>query len=261
MLLDTGYLFAKDKKRIFINTCLECRSCCSYCYLPQTGHKNNSANLFVRNAEDLIAEIQISPINFDENTLITIGCFSECWDEFNKPQTIALIRHFLKQGNQIQLATKRKIEIEEVRQFEDLITYNGQLCIFVSSATISRWEEFESNTDSPKERFETFKISKTLDIPTILYIKPVLQGITIQDLDKYKKVLETYDVQNVVVGSIFTSKKSEEPIHFSNKNELYYNEVSDEAIIRAELLQQKFYNVYSRSSDVMKWYRKRPENN
>ena len=255
MLLDTGYLFAKDEKRIFVNTCLGCSSSCSYCYLPRMGYKNNSTDLYVRKAEDIIAEIQSSPVNTD--TLITIGCFSECWDELNKPHTIALIRYFLQQGNQIQLATKRKITIEEASKFKDLITYNGQLCIFVSSATISQWEQIERNTDSPRERFGTFEISKTLDIPTILYMKPVLQGITIQDIETYKQVIDICGVQDVVVGSIFTQEKAAETIHFSDKNELFYNEVSDEVKIRTQLLQQQCCKVYSRSSDVMKWYRER----
>lgn len=34
-MLDTGYLYAKDQNRIFINTCLGCNGACTYCYLPK----------------------------------------------------------------------------------------------------------------------------------------------------------------------------------------------------------------------------------
>ena len=114
--------------------------------------------------------------------MITLGCFSECWDDNNKPETTKLIKHFLQRGNQIQLSTKKEINMEEARQFEDLIEYLGQLVIFVSSATISQWNTIEKGTDSPNKRFNTFEISSQLDIPTVLYMKPVLKGITIKEI-------------------------------------------------------------------------------
>ena len=122
--------------------------------------------------------------------------------------------NFLKKGNQIQLSTKKKISVEEAREFENLIQYLGQLVIYVSSATISRWDTIEKGTDSPSERFSTFEISKELNIPTILYMKPVLKGITKQDIELYKKAIKEHGVKDVVVGSIFQEKKSKEEVHF-----------------------------------------------
>ncbi len=142
-MLDTGYLYAKNKNRIFINTCLGCNGCCAYCYLPKIGYRNNTQSSEVRTANQVLEDIKNSGYNIDEKTLITLGCFSECWDEQNKPQTIELIRYFLSQGNQVQLSTKKRITLEEVMPFQELIQYLGQLVIFVSSASISRWESFE----------------------------------------------------------------------------------------------------------------------
>lgn len=254
-MLDTGYLYAKDKNRIFINTCLGCNGGCAYCYLPKMGYKNNQQRSEIRTANQILDDIKNSSYNIDENTLITLGCFSECWDEQNKTQTIELIKYFLSQGNQVQLSTKKEIVLEEVMQFQELIQYLGQLVIFVSSASISEWEKFERNTDNPTNRFRTFDISNKLDIPTVLYMKPILQGITIQDIDLYKQVISTYHVKDVVVGSIFKEQESEETVHFSSKNQLFYNPVSDEMVIRNGL--RDICNVYSRSSQVMQTYRKR----
>lgn len=254
-MLDTGYLYAKDKKRIFINTCLGCKGACSYCYLPKMGYKNNIESSNIRTANQILDDINKSGYIFDENTLITLACFSECWDENNKPQTTELIKYFLSKGNQVQLATKKEITIEEAMQFKDLINYLGQLVIFVSSSSIRNWQSIESNTDNPEKRFRTFSISNELDIPTVLYMKPVLQEITIQDTDLYKQVISKYHIKDVVVGSIFKNQKSEETVHFSNKNELFYNPVSDEMLIKNSL--RDICNVYSRSSQVMKVYREK----
>lgn len=254
-MLDTGYLYAKNSDRIFINTCLGCNGNCSYCYLPNLGYNNKSNDLPVRKASQIIKDIEESGINIDEKTLITLGCFSECWDEKNRPQTIELIRYFLQKGNQIQLSTKKQVNVEDVKQFQDLIKYMGQLVIFVSSASISQWEQMERNTDTPTKRFKTFEVSKKLNIPTVLYMKPILQGITIQDIKLYQEVIKRYGIKNVVVGSIFKEKESEETVHFSNKNKLFYNTVSDELEIKRRLM--GMCNVYSRSSEVMTKYREK----
>lgn len=254
-MLDTGYLYAKDKNRIFINTCLGCNGACSYYYLPKMGYKNNQQGSEIRTAKQILDDIKNNGYTINQNTLITLGCFSECWDEQNKPQTIELIKYFLSQGNQVQLSTKKEIALEEVISFQELIQYLGQLVIFVSSASISEWDKFERNTDKPNNRFKTFDISNKLDIPTVLYMKPVLQGITIRDMDLYKQVINSYNVKDVVVGSIFREQQSEETVHFSNKNQLFYNPVSDEMVIKSSL--RGICNVYSRSSQVMQTYKKR----
>lgn len=254
-MIDTGYLFSKDGKRLFVNTCLGCSCKCSYCYLSKMGYKNGTTDLKNKTAEELIEEIKNYGITKD--TLITLGCFSECFDENNKSETIKLIKYFLQKGNQIQLSTKKEITIQDAEQFKDLIEYPGQLVIFISSASISQWNKIENKTDSPSKRFNTFEISKYLNIPTVLYIKPVLDKITIKDIDLYKEVIKKYGIKEIVAGSIFSEKYSEEPVHFSNKDLLFYNPNSDEDIIKAKLMELENVNVFSRSSQVTQYYKKR----
>lgn len=54
-MIDKGYLFSKDDKRIFVNTCLGCTGKCSYCYLSKMGYDVISK---VKKAEELIKEIE-----------------------------------------------------------------------------------------------------------------------------------------------------------------------------------------------------------
>lgn len=253
-MIDTGYLFSKDKSRIFVNTCLGCTGQCSYCYLKKIGYDNKSRVAPVRTAEDLIQELE-EKLKFSKETLITLGCFSECWDENNKQETIKLIKYFLKKGNQVQLSTKKYITVEEVEQFRDFINYLGQLIILVSSATISEWKKFEQGTDPPQKRFKTFEISKNLPIPTVLYMKPVLSGVTIKDIDLYKQVIKEYKIHDVVVGSIFGEKETSETVHFSNKRELFYNPISEENDIKQSLRQIKNLRIFSRSTEITDFYK------
>ena len=50
-MIDTGYLFSKDTKRIFVNTCLGCTGKCSYCYLSQMGYDNKAVVSNIKTAE------------------------------------------------------------------------------------------------------------------------------------------------------------------------------------------------------------------
>lgn len=252
--MDTGYLYSKDKKRIFINTCLGCVGQCLYCYLPKMGY-GNKENLEVKKAEELIEEIQAE--GFTNETLITLGCFSECWDDKNKPETLKLLKYFLSRGNQIQMSTKKEVKLEEIEDLSELLQYNGQLVIFVSSATISKHDSLEKGTETLERRFNTFDISKNLNIPTVLYMKPILKGITIKDIDKYVEIIRRYGIKDVVVGSIFSERERPETVHFSNERKLFYDSNEDELEIKQKLLQQKNVRVFSRSSQVMDFYRKK----
>ena len=138
---------------------------------------------------------------------------------------------------------------------QNFIKYYGQLVVFLSSATISKHSSVEPNTDEPQKRFRTFRLKKELGIPTVLYIKPVLQGITINDVEEYKEVIRNYGIQDVVVGSLFTEQQNSETVHFSNENKLFYNPVSDEEVIKRQL--SECARVYTRSSQVMQQYREK----
>ena len=94
-MIDNGYLFAKDNKRIFINTSLGCAGQCAYCYLPKMGYSNGSDNYRTISAQTIIEFIEKNKLDINQKTLITLGCYSECWDEYNKNETISLIKYFL----------------------------------------------------------------------------------------------------------------------------------------------------------------------
>ena len=123
---------------------------------------------------------------------------------------------------------------------------------------ISKWNIIEKNTDYPLNRFKTFDISNNIGIPTVLYMKPILQGITIQDIDLYKQFIGKFSIKDVVIGSIFKENLSDETVHFSNRKELFYNPVSDETLIKNML--SNVCNIYTRSSQVMQNYREKFKN-
>lgn len=255
-MIDTGYLFSNEADRLFINTSLGCTANCAYCYLPILKYsKGKKLDTYITASE--IIEMVKTYKEFKEGkdgTLISFGCYSECWDEQNKPQTIELIKYFLEKGNQIQLSTKKYVDYKDLIDIKDSIKYYGQLTIFISSATISEWDKFEKGTTEPIERFKSFEISNKLNIPVVLYIKPVLYNITLKDVDKYIELIKKYGIENVVVGSIIKTNGTGEVAPFVNDNSMHTKPIEQEKTI-IELL-STISNVYTKSIHVLKYLEK-----
>ena len=116
-MIDNGYLYASDEKRLFINTSLGCSSGCRFCYLSKLG----ILDIKSKSWEEVLGLLNNSDYKYNEDTLITIGCFSECFDEINKKETIKILKYFLSRGNQVQLATKRCITYDEIKDILPLV--------------------------------------------------------------------------------------------------------------------------------------------
>lgn len=253
-MINTGYLFSTEKERLFINTSLGCTANCAYCYLPTLKYsKGKKLDNYVT-AEKILKDLgNYKELEFGrDGTLISFGCYLECWDERNKKETIKLIKYFLEKGNKIQLSTKKYIDYKELTDISKLIKFYGQLTIFISSATISYSDVLENNTTPPEERFKSFLITKELNIPTILYIKPVLYNITIKDIDLYKEVIKKYNIKDVVVGSIIKTNGKGEVAPFVNDNSMHAEPIEQEKEIISSL--KEVCNVYTKSLQVVGKY-------
>ncbi|MBV7309875.1 hypothetical protein KVY11_14505 [Acinetobacter sp. CWB-G5] len=193
-----------SRERIFINTALGCDSKCKFCYLPSQsfpiGNRPRLSISFDQAIKELINHPQFITGKF--GTILSIGCYSECWSRHNKSTTIELIKSLMTLGNPIQLATKRIISKEELIQLNKDIIWKGQLTIFISSTTISEYKIWEKSTSDPYKRFSIFKESRQTRIPVCLYLKPILPNITIKDIEIYAKYIKMHKIQTIV-GSMF----------------------------------------------------------
>lgn len=250
-MINNGYLFSNNPTRLFINTSLGCNANCSYCYLPKLKYSKGQPVTTYKTAEEILSFLKSYSefIPSKKGTLISFGCYSECWDQKNKAETIKLIKHFLALGNRIQFATKKYVDYQDLIEISKLIQYPNQLSIFISSATISNWETFEPLTSPPKERFHSFEIPNHLNIPVVLYIKPVIQNVTSKDIDKYITLIKKYQIKNVIIGSMINAQGTGDSAPFISDNSLRYNSTSDEEIIKKSL--SPYCKIYERSIDFI----------
>lgn len=190
-----------NRERIFVNTTLGCKAKCCYCYLPNL---DLGEEIQYFSAKEVIKQVMGLDyfVKGKKGTIISIGCYSECWDERNKKETIYLIKYFAQFGNYIQLASKKEILLEELAMINNMLQHEKQLGIYISIPCISVSEKLEPGTDLVKKRIRPLEYKDQFrGIYFVLYIKPVLQDVTIKDKQRYYELIKKYKI-NTVVGSL-----------------------------------------------------------
>jgi len=185
-------------------------------------------------------------------TIFSIGCYSECWNSINKEETKRLIELLIEWGNPIQIATKMEIKSKDIEHLTDRIQWKNQLSVYISCPVLTNSEKYEIGVERPKNRLKTIDTCATLNIPAILYIKPVLKNITITDLKNYIDIVKKHKV-SVVVGESFSLENSNNPAPVG-KGFLFCNNISDEQKEIVQIL-KKYTNVYYNSSEIVESYR------
>lgn len=248
-----GSIVYGNEKRMFVNTALGCSAKCKYCYLPSLGFNNKPIYFAAKIAIDEVLK-QSYFIPGKKGTIISIGCYSECWDDHNKNETIKIIKYFSELGNYIQMATKKEISIEDIYLIDSMLKYDNQMGIYLSAPSISNSNELEPGTDTIDKRMNSLKYKSIVrKIYFVLYIKPVLRSITILDVDRYASLICDYDIK-VVVGPLLELRKDKD-FNVELVGEERLNEVKcyDNELLISKL--NEIGMVYTHSTDIVNEFR------
>ncbi|MEV9527121.1 hypothetical protein ACOTVK_01765 [Aliarcobacter butzleri] len=249
--MDKLYLYGNNE-RLFLNTNLGCLSNCSFCYLPDLSISKNGYNNQKISIINLIDKLKNNSyfIKGQNGTILSIGCYSECWDKSNKMDTISLVNNLLEFNNPIQLSTKKKITKKDLETINlSQIKYKGQLSIYISNSSITKYKEYEDKTTKPSIRFKSFDLINEFPLINFyLYIKPVIKDITIQDKIKYINLIKKYNL-DVIIGEYFESDQ-EEKAPIGNGILGYSKKENDTETLKN--IFSKFCNVYKYSIEPIK---------
>ncbi len=249
MLHNENLYISGDNTRLFLNLELGCGSSCSYCYLPAEGMRQGERlplQLFC--TPELLLEQLSRDARFvrgRHGTILSIGCFSECWNLAIKPQTIRLIENLLVFDNWIQFVTKCQIMEADLQAITSNSHWRDQVLAYISSATISQWQHYERDTTPPDQRFQSFAACAASGLRACLYIKPVLPGVTLQDADLYGSIMQTHGI-NAVVGDLFIANSDCRDTISVISRHLHVVEHPEVASLRSEL--ERFGLVFENST-------------
>lgn len=143
-----------------------------------------------------------------ENTIISLGCYSECMFHDNVKDTMEIIRYFSRKNNYIQLATKQNLSEAICQLIVDSRMFKEQINIYVSMPTYTKIPFWEPGTASLEERVHNIYLCKKYGINVVIYIKPYLENITMKDTEYYIDLVKEYNVP-VVVGEYLSTEVSQ----------------------------------------------------
>lgn len=247
---DGSFFISGTQERLFLNLELGCNSSCSYCYLPIENIPIGIRPQLSISPEELF-NLLIKDTRFisgKSGTILSIGCFSECFDKKNKKNTINFIKKILKFKNWVQVATKRQVFHNDLVEIISSEHWDSQLVVYISSATIAEWTAFESGTTKPNIRFKSFDACNALGVRSFLYIKPVITDVTIRDIENYSNLLEKFSI-DAIVGDVFSASVLNTGERSPISENLVVTKPQDIDIIRLHL--SRFGRVFSNSTDPL----------
>lgn len=192
-----------NKRRFLVSPRIGCLAECSYCYLHDLGLGDG----VVRNAsaDELIQGIvgHNGFVDGPSGTIVSFGCFTECLIGSSLKTTIEVARFLLSRGNRVSIASKMRTGVLSCL-LRRCIQYRGQLSVFVSCPTVSKWRDYEKRVASPEARMRAIPRLLESGFDCFLYVKPYLGIDTCNDSRIYLDIIEKLKIP-VVVGKRFSS--------------------------------------------------------
>ena len=223
--MDQPKLVYGDRKRIYINLTIGCEAKCDYCYVEDI--RGAYPKNWMYGESDALEYIRFMDVfkGGQNGTILSFGCYSECLAEDSREQVIGLISKLAESKNYMQLATKKEITEDEIKDIDSNLMFEGQLVVYISLPTISNANKIEKRADEPEKRIRNFELKKIVhNVRFVLYLRPVLDNVTILDIDHYKNIMQKYKVP-CVVGDRFKT---------NNERKLNTENLVGEGILREE---------------------------
>lgn len=245
-----------NKNRMFINPSLGCNAACQYCYLPAL---ELDKDIFCTSLERIINCVNEKEnlgefISGKEGTIVSFGCYTECWNPEVRRITQEAIFFFLEKGNYIQLATKEQIHESDIKKMSLKMQNKNQLTIFVSLPCFELSNVIEPYAEKAEKRINTFKYNQKYNIETVLYIKPVLEDITVRSISIYKDLIKRYKLRTVV-GSYLMPNPSDSMLKlYVGNTEMWYQNSQQQIWIEEQL--KEITEIYRGSLQIIEAYRK-----
>lgn len=250
-------LVSGNKERLFINTGIGCEGGCQYCYLPKIGIQK-----IIRDVDKSVIINAVEKREKDgeflmgaEGTIVSFGCFTECWDESIKKLTLEMLLYFLAKGNYVQISTKKFIEQKDIDLLSRHLMFRNQLTINISMPVYYEAKQIEPNTEDVNKRIENFKYNKQYGIDVVLYIKPVLENITIGNLDVYRELIQRYGLSVIVGKYLDVNRGKEDSLQIVGSKKMWQKESGQQRKM-VEILKE-ITTVYENSIQIIEEYRGR----
>ena len=196
---------AKRKPRpcgLTIHTVIGCTGRCKYCYLPDMGVSISEARVYSLQPDEFSLALLYNPYFLPgrTGTYLAVGSLGEPFHPLGSNLTIQVLLSFKKWlGNPIQFSTKLSIK-KHVASLSKFREY--PLSPLITIITLKKWKELEPGVASPEERFESIKALRSAGLYPIIFIRPILPGITDREINEILKLAKEHGAVGALFGSL-----------------------------------------------------------
>jgi len=196
---------AKRKPRpcgLTIHTVVGCTGRCKYCYLPDIGVNTSEARVYSLQPDEFSLALLYNPYFLPgrTGTYLAVGSLGEPFHPLGSNLTIQVLLSFKKWlGNPIQFSTK----LSAKKYIASLSKFRGYaLSPLTTIVTLKKWKELEPGAASPEERFDSMKALRLAGLYPIVFVRPILPGITDREINEILKLAKEHGAVGALFGSL-----------------------------------------------------------
>lgn len=184
-----------------VHSVVGCTFACSYCYLPDMGFSFSSASPYGLTGEEVTYALLLNRYFLPGRlgSLIAVGSVGEPFaDERGARKTLEYLAAFSKYlGNPVQFSTKAVLTYEHVKALASISLPLSPLVTIVSTR---HHKVLEPRAPSPEERFELLRKLRQSGLKPILFLRPVIPGVNLDEVDDLLSEAKSSGAVGVVVG-------------------------------------------------------------
>lgn len=188
-----------------VHTGVGCPLQCRYCYIYTMGFPRRIDRYPLEPQEVIYAILSnpwFAPGRY--GTFLALGSVTEPLHPRTLSYTLDLIRMIRRYlGNPTQLSTKMSVTPETA---ETIKRYHPNISILYTVTTLSYSSILEPYAPTPLDRFKSMGRLAKLGIHTTLFVRPILPGITDNEIREILGLSLEYGVDRIVYGTLRVNK-------------------------------------------------------
>jgi len=200
-----------------IHSAIGCPNKCSYCYIQDMGFDFTEAKPYGLNGRELVYSLLSNPY-FLPSRWGTFLAFGSISDPFNRnviSKTLEYFKAIEHLGNPCQFSTKAYISSENAKKISKMkIPINPLITI----VTLKKAAQIEAKAPTVWKRLETIKNLSKNKLKPMLFLRPIIPGITDNEFDEIFKEAKRAGAVGVVIGGLRVTKRIIERLKKSGIN-------------------------------------------
>ncbi len=202
---------AKRKPRpcgLTIHSVVGCSYRCTYCYIPDMGFSNEIPRPYGLNKEELLYALLSNPYFYPslKGTYLAFGSIGEPFHLVGIRKTLKYMEAIASNlRNPIQSSTKAYLTDAAAERLAAFKKY--PLNILVTIITLHHFDRLEPAAPTPIQRFETIEKIKSSGLNPILFFRPVIPGVNVEEAEEIFREAKRRGAVGVVIGGLRVTKR------------------------------------------------------